>query len=126
MKSDVLTEWTKWLAEVVFIAMLYTLTGKLGFILAIPPGNVTSVWIPSGIALAAILLRGQRVWPGVWLGSFLVNSWFFAEIHTTPFISFVTASRVTCSVKCHLGRFSPVGLTARQWWRSCKRRAAAR
>ena len=94
MKSDVLTEWTKWLAEVVFIAMLYTLTGKLGFILAIPPGNVTSVWIPSGIALAAILLRGQRVWPGVWLGSFLVNSWFFAEIHTTPFISFVTASMI--------------------------------
>ena len=33
------------------------------------------VWPPSGIALAAILLLGVRVWPGVWLGAFLLNNW---------------------------------------------------
>ncbi|MGH9577502.1 MAG: diguanylate cyclase, partial [Terriglobales bacterium] len=31
------------------------------------------VWPPSGIALAALLLLGERAWPGVWLGAALVN-----------------------------------------------------
>lgn len=31
------------------------------------------MWPPSGIALAALLLWGSRVWPGIWVGSFLVN-----------------------------------------------------
>ncbi len=31
------------------------------------------MWPPSGIALAAILLWGYRIWPGITLGAFLVN-----------------------------------------------------
>jgi len=31
------------------------------------------VWPPSGIALAALLVLGYRVWPGIALGAFLVN-----------------------------------------------------
>ena len=31
------------------------------------------VWPPSGLAFAAILLWGYRLWPGVFLGAFLVN-----------------------------------------------------
>src|SRR5262249_15536061 len=31
------------------------------------------VWPPSGIALAALLLYGGRVWPGVWAGALLAN-----------------------------------------------------
>jgi diguanylate cyclase (GGDEF)-like protein len=31
------------------------------------------VWPPSGIALAALLMWGPKVWPGLWVGSFLVN-----------------------------------------------------
>jgi PAS domain S-box-containing protein len=31
------------------------------------------VWPSSGIALAAVLLLGNRIWPGVWLGATLVN-----------------------------------------------------
>ena len=33
------------------------------------------VWPPSGIALAALLILGNRVWPGIWLGAFLANDW---------------------------------------------------
>lgn len=33
----------------------------------------TAVWPPAGITLAAFLLFGNRVWPGIWLGAFLVN-----------------------------------------------------
>jgi diguanylate cyclase (GGDEF)-like protein len=39
----------------------------------VPPGYATAVWPPSGIALAAVLLWGPRVWPGIVAGSVLVN-----------------------------------------------------
>src|SRR5262249_52825837 len=55
----------------------YIATAKIGFLLAIPPGNVTALWPPSGLALAAVLLRCGRVAGAVWVGSFLINLWFF-------------------------------------------------
>lgn len=57
------------------MAILYYLTGRLGLLLAIPPGYATAVWPPSGIALAGLLLFGARVWPGVLIGSFALNIW---------------------------------------------------
>ena len=62
------------LAMIIVIAAGYYVTGRLGLLMAIPPGVATAVWPPSGIALAAVLLLGYDVWPGIWLGSFLVNS----------------------------------------------------
>ena len=59
--------------KVVILAAGYTLTGIVGLSLAIPPGYATAVWPPSGIALAALLLWGPRVWPGIMIGSLLVN-----------------------------------------------------
>jgi PAS domain S-box-containing protein len=72
------------LINVIAIAVAYAGTAKLGFRLAIPPGNISVVWPPSGIALAAILLCGPRAWPGVAFGSFIANSSFFSGI-TDPF-----------------------------------------
>jgi signal transduction histidine kinase len=40
---------------------------------AIPPGYATALWPPSGIAVAALLLGGSRLWPAVWVGSFAAN-----------------------------------------------------
>ena len=51
----------------------YFAAAKASLAFAIPPGYATAVWPPSGIALAAVLLLGWRVWPGVWLGAALVN-----------------------------------------------------
>ena len=59
--------------RVAILAAGYTLTGIVGLSLAIPPGYATAVWPPSGIALAAILMWGPRVWPGIAAGSVLVN-----------------------------------------------------
>ncbi|NJK29246.1 MAG: diguanylate cyclase [Acaryochloris sp. RU_4_1] len=59
----------------VVLAIAYFLAGWLGLSFAIPPGYATAVWPPSGIALVGILWWGQRVWLGIWLGSFLVNVW---------------------------------------------------
>jgi integral membrane sensor domain MASE1 len=59
--------------QIAGIAGLYFITGKLGLLLAVEPGYATAIWPPSGIALVAILWLGYRMWPGVWLGSCLVN-----------------------------------------------------
>ena len=59
--------------RVIILAAGYTLTGIVGLSLAIPPGYATAVWPPSGIALAALMLWGPRVWPGIAVGSVLVN-----------------------------------------------------
>jgi signal transduction histidine kinase/ActR/RegA family two-component response regulator len=55
------------------VAAFYYLFGRLGLLLAVPPGFATAVWPPSGIALAAMLVWGYRMMPGIWLGSFLIN-----------------------------------------------------
>ncbi|MEY2584842.1 MAG: hypothetical protein QOD80_868 [Verrucomicrobiota bacterium] len=68
---------TRWVGEVLALAALYFLTARLGLAMAMPGAYVTPVWPPSGIALAAVLLRGPRVWPGIFLGSFAVNFWHF-------------------------------------------------
>lgn len=58
---------------VILIACVYCATAKLSLLVAIPPGYATAVWPPSGIALAATLLWGRHVWPGIWLGAALTN-----------------------------------------------------
>ncbi len=61
-------------ACVIVVILLYIATAKLGYLVVSNPNNVSAVWLPSGIALGAILLAGVRVWPGIWLGAFLANT----------------------------------------------------
>ena len=58
---------------IVGIALAYYVAGKLGLLLAIPPGFTTAIWPASGIALGGTLLFGMRIWPGILVGSFCVN-----------------------------------------------------
>lgn len=62
-----------WLVGNLLLAISYFLTGKLGILLAAPPGYASIVWPASGIALGWILLFGHRLLLGVVLGSFAVN-----------------------------------------------------
>lgn len=55
------------------IAGAYFLCGKLGLRLAFVQANATAVWAPTGLAIAAVLLLGLRVWPAIFVGAFLVN-----------------------------------------------------
>ncbi len=56
------------------VALAYVLGAKAGFTLAFTTKQVTAVWPPTGIALAALLLWGYRVWPGIWVGAFAINA----------------------------------------------------
>src|SRR6266851_8292069 len=60
-------------AKIAILAGVYFATAKVGLMLAFVHANATAVWPPTGIALAAMLLLGYRVWPGIFAGAFLVN-----------------------------------------------------
>ncbi|HEX5684178.1 MAG TPA: ATP-binding protein [Ideonella sp.] len=51
------------------LALAYYVTAQLGMALAIGPLRITAIWPPAGIALAALMLCGLRVFPGLMLGS---------------------------------------------------------
>lgn len=55
------------------LAVLYFCAGSFGLSLAHVHPSASAVWPPSGIALAAILLWGYRLWPGIFIGAFAVN-----------------------------------------------------
>jgi len=84
------------------IALAYLLTAKLGFLLALEQTNATAVWPPAGIALAACLVFGFHLWPGIFLGAFVAN---LLVLTGTPFslvpallLSFSTATGNTLEV----------------------------
>ncbi|MDF2176888.1 diguanylate cyclase [Aliiglaciecola sp. CAU 1673] len=64
------------------IALLYIVTARISQVFAIEPGNVTPVWIPSGLMLALALKYGPRIWPGVFVGAFLGNIWAYISLDT--------------------------------------------
>jgi signal transduction histidine kinase/CheY-like chemotaxis protein len=55
------------------LTAIYFGAGTLGLSLAILQPNASAVWPPTGLALAALLLFGYRLWPAVFIGAFLVN-----------------------------------------------------
>jgi len=73
MAETKITMVMRYLARVILLAVVYYVTGRLGLLLAVPPGYATAIWPPSGMMLAGILIFGYRYWPGVLLGSFAVN-----------------------------------------------------
>jgi len=56
------------------LSVIYFAAAKLGLSVAAMHQNVSLVWPPTGIALAALLIFGYRVWPGIALGAFLINA----------------------------------------------------
>lgn len=61
------------LAQCVGLAAVYFVTARVGVSLATIGPNITLVWPPSGLALAALFLGGLRLWPGVVLGELTLN-----------------------------------------------------
>jgi signal transduction histidine kinase len=57
----------------VALAAIYFVAGKLSLKLAFLNASASPVWPPAGIAVAALLLFGNRLWPGIFVGAFLAN-----------------------------------------------------
>jgi PAS domain S-box-containing protein len=59
---------------VLAIAAVYFGVAKLGLTMAFVAEQVTVVWPPTGLSLAALILFGYRAWPAITLGAFLANA----------------------------------------------------
>lgn len=60
-------------AALVLVGAAYYLGARLGLGLSLVERNVTPLWPPSGIALAAFLVLGRSMWPAVALAALAVN-----------------------------------------------------
>ena len=70
------TAWRPRLASIAMVlgtAAVYVVAADLGLRLALVADQVTLVWPPTGIALAALLVLGNRLTPGIALGAFVAN-----------------------------------------------------
>lgn len=61
--------------SMLLIAVSYALLAKVVLSYFSAAGNVTLVWFPGGMALAILLLKGLRFWPGIFVGAFLAGMW---------------------------------------------------
>ena len=64
---------SRYLVEVCLIAIAYYLLAKGGLALASVHPSASPVWPATGFALAAVLLRGFRIWPAIFLAALLAN-----------------------------------------------------
>ena len=95
-RSDAL----KNVATVAGLAVVYFVAGKLGLQLAYVHASATAVWPCTGIAVAALLVFGYRVWPGILLGAFLVNLTTAGSVETS--IGIATGNTLEGLAGCYL------------------------
>ena len=77
----------KYLLWMVVTATAYIGAAQLGFALAFATKQVTAIWPPTGIALAAFLLGGGRIWPAIFMGAFISNAISHEPIYTAAGIA---------------------------------------
>ena len=59
--------------RLIIVALAYFATGKLGLLIPYVGSHVSLIWLPTGIAVAALLRWGYGCWPAIYIGAFLVN-----------------------------------------------------
>jgi two-component sensor histidine kinase len=63
----------KYLVEFLGVAIGYLAVAKLSLALASLHPSASPIWPPTGLALAAVLLLGYRIWPAIFLAAFIAN-----------------------------------------------------
>jgi signal transduction histidine kinase len=69
-----------YLLKILLLALIYHLAAQLGLQMAYVQVNTSPVWPPTGIALAALLLFGLDLWPGISLGVLLGSLFTGADV----------------------------------------------
>jgi len=70
----------------VCLAMAYACFGFLGDLLTTHAIDAAAIWPASGVALAACLIWGRGVWPGIFIGAFIINAWIGFDISSSQAI----------------------------------------
>ncbi|MDD2759010.1 MAG: CHASE domain-containing protein [Methylomonas sp.] len=87
------------------VAIGYFIGGWLGSLLATPPSNVSPIWPAAGVALAALLVRGTALLPGLFLGALVTQ--FYA------FLDSATFDKILESLS--IGLFAAIGSCLQAW-----------
>jgi len=70
----------RWTCEVALLAALYYGAAKLGFELNFSGPVAAIVWLPVGVGISYLYLRGLNLWPGVLLGDLLANNYMTVPV----------------------------------------------
>lgn len=73
----------KYILHILILSVLYWITAKVGLMLAFEQANTSPVWPPTGLAIAAMLYYGVRMWPGIFIGALLIN----LQVSSLPLLS---------------------------------------
>tara|TARA_R110001592_G_scaffold25598_1_gene97092 strand:- start:2305 stop:5475 length:3171 start_codon:yes stop_codon:yes gene_type:complete len=76
------------LYKILLLSLAYIIAAKLGLLMAFEQANTSPVWPPTGIAIAAILYCGLRIWPGIFLGALIVNYFVSSSLLLSLSIAF--------------------------------------
>src|SRR6266481_9606994 len=82
------------------LALVYFIVGKLGLKLAFLNASASAVWPCTGIALAALLIFGYRMWPAIFVGAFFVNFTTAGTILTS--VSLAAGNTLEAVIGCYL------------------------
>jgi PAS domain S-box-containing protein len=69
------------------VVAVYVAAAHIGFRFAFAAEQVSTVWAPTGIALATLLLWGSRLWPAIWIGALVANATSAAPFWTAFLIA---------------------------------------
>ena len=103
--------WNRTLAANAFVAIAYYALAELSRSLASTPNDVTPVWPPDGIAVAAAMICGKSILLGVGVGSFLANIWAFWNPQSWVTLILSTLSVLGIAAGTTLGTWLGTGLT---------------
>jgi diguanylate cyclase (GGDEF)-like protein len=82
------------------LTVVYFVAGRLALKLAFLNASASGVWPCTGIALAALLIFGYRLWPAIFAGAFLVN--FTTAGTTLTSLGIATGNTFEALAACYL------------------------
>jgi PAS domain S-box-containing protein len=77
----------RYVDSLIAVALAYFVFAKLGLQLASVNPSASPIWPPTGIALAGVLLCGERIWPAILLGAFAANATTAGTLETSAVIA---------------------------------------
>src|ERR1041385_5741558 len=78
---------SRYFAQLLGVAAVYFALAKFGLQLASINPSASPIWPPTGVAIAAVLLGGVRIWPAILVGAFAANATTAGTLETSAFIA---------------------------------------
>src|SRR5215468_206036 len=76
-----------YISGLIGIGLTYFVLAKIGLALALIHPSASTIWPPTGFALAAVVLWGYRVWPAIFLAALMANVTAAGSIGTAILIA---------------------------------------